>query len=69
METKCPLKSHHIYTWDENGKIDSPFAHEPDETHFEVRLDVLRQLHVPDHDLQRIRELRDVWLLTKGIPF
>ena len=64
METKCPLKSHHIYIWDENGKIDSPFAHEPDAEHFEVRLDVLRQLHVPDHDLQRIRELRDVWLLT-----
>ena len=56
------IKSHHLFTWDSEGKIDSPFAHEPNGNHFEVRLDTLRMLHVPDYWIRDIREIREKWV-------
>lgn len=59
-ETKCPLKSHHLYIWDENGKISSPHIHYETDEEFSVALETLRLLHVSEHDLHGLCVLRDM---------
>lgn len=58
--TECPLKSHHIFQWDRDGKIGSPFVHDADEKHFIIRIKTLQLLHVPEHDLITLCVLRDL---------